>query len=264
MDNNLVAEKTAPSIHMVYQPVARITQDELEVVAYESLLRVSPNRCNHTTFSIITDAEEAGTIPTLDARIARLACSDAAKLDGMNLWMNMSQVTLSYPPAAKQIADVILENGLSGRVTVEITETADGKVPLLLESIQLLKNENIAVVIDDIEDGFAKSHLLRSDLIAGCKLSRNSTARMLEDPYYMEAVDRLIRWCKSIGKTVVIEGVENSFELNIVKALGADFYQGFHLWKPASLIDLPAPGTRKRIITPRSQANIPPCHLASN
>lgn len=261
MDNKSVVDTAAPSIHMVYQPVARIIQDELEVVAYESLLRVGANHDNHTTMSVITSAERTGTIPSLDARIAQLACTDAAQLEGMNLWINMSQVTLSTPRIAKRIASVIVDHGLSGRVTVEITETADGRVPMLLESILLLKNQNIAVVIDDIEDGFAKSHLLRSDLIAGCKLSHNSTMRMLKDPFYLEAVERLIRWCKSNGKTVVIEGIEDASELNVVKVLEADYYQGFHLWAPIPFSDLPTPGTRKRIMAPLTDASITPLYI---
>ncbi|MCR7872822.1 EAL domain-containing protein [Pseudomonas aeruginosa] len=171
MDDKSMMEPGRLPIYMVYQPVAKIHQGELEVVAYESLLRIKPNNRNLTTLSVITDAERNGTMPALDALITRMVCQDASQIAGMYLWLNLSQVTLSTPRAAKSIAKVIEEHGLAGQVTVEITETADGKVPLLLESARWLTSRQITVVLDDIDDGYAKSELLRSDLITGCKLS---------------------------------------------------------------------------------------------
>ncbi|WP_121498417.1 EAL domain-containing protein [Pseudomonas aeruginosa] len=248
MDDKSMMEPVSLPIYMVYQPVARIHRDELEVVAFESLLRVKPNNRNLTTLSVITDAERAGTMPALDALITRMVCRDASQVAGMNLWLNLSQVTLSNPRAAKSIARVIEDHGLSGQVTVEITETADGQVPLLLESVRWLTSRQITVVLDDIDDGYAKSDLLRSDLIKGCKLSHRSTMRMGNDPGYQETISRLIQWCRANGKTVVIEGIETESQLAMAQRLEVDFCQGFHLWEPIPFHSLPTPGTRLRAL----------------
>jgi EAL domain-containing protein (putative c-di-GMP-specific phosphodiesterase class I) len=248
MDEQSTMEPVSLPIYMVYQPVAKIHHDELEVVAFESLLRVKPNNRNLTTLSVITDAERNGTMPVLDALITRMVCKDASQVPGMNLWLNLSQVTLSTPRAAKSIAKVIEEHGLSSQVTVEITETANGKVPLLLESIRWLASRQITVVLDDIDDGYAKSELLRSDLIMGCKLSHRSTMRMSAEPSYLETISKLVGWCRANGKTVVIEGIETETQLAMAKGLEVDYCQGFHLWKPIPLASLPAPGTRLRML----------------
>lgn len=107
------------------------------------------------------------------------------------------------------------------------------------------------MVLDDIDEGYAKSDLLRSDLITGCKLSNRSTMRMSAEPAYLETISQLIRWCRTNGKTVVIEGIETESQLAMARHLEADYCQGFHLWEPIPLTSLPVPGTRLRALAER-------------
>jgi EAL domain-containing protein (putative c-di-GMP-specific phosphodiesterase class I) len=230
-------------LYPVYQPVIRMAANPY-VYAYESLLRVGPTAEGHSTISVITNAELNGTMPHLDTMIARMVCTDAGNMPNMRMWLNLSQRTLSNPRAARHIARMINEGALSCRVHIEMTETAAGDEALILESLRLFKSSGITVVIDDIDDGFALSHLLRSDLIAGCKLSRRSTLCMANDPERMEANGRLVKWCHANEKTVVMEGIENEQELAIALQLGVDYCQGFYFWRPIPISEIPIPGSR--------------------
>lgn len=111
-------------------------------------------------------------------------------------------------------------------------------------------SQHITVVLDDIDDGYAKSHLLKSDLIAGCKLSRRSTVRMSLEPGFLDTTIKLVAWCKANGKTVVMEGIENEQEFEYAIRLGADYCQGFYFWKPIPIAEIPVPGTRVSLPTP--------------
>lgn len=244
MANPAVTNATSLPLYIVYQPVLRMNEDGPVVFAYESLLRVGPTKEAHSTLSVITLAEQNGTMPVLDTLIARMICSEVAGIEGMRLWINLSQSTLATPAAAKEIGELIEAHNLTCRITIEMTETVDGNEHLILESLQWLKSKNITVVLDDIDDGFAKSHLLQSELIAGCKLSRRSTMRMTCEPGFLDAATQLAKWCKANGKSVVMEGIENEQEFEYALRLGADFCQGFYFWKPILLSQLPAPGTR--------------------
>lgn len=236
-------DATTLPLYPVYQPVIRLT-DEPYVFAYESLLRVGPTDEAHTTLSVITDAESNGTMPQLDAFITKQVCADAAGIADMRLWINMSQKTMSSPGAARGIADMIEAHDLSCRITIEMTETAAGNEALILESLKWLKGRQITVVIDDIDDGYALSHLLQSELIGGCKLSRRSTVRMAADPAKVEVNRKLVSWCHANGKSVVMEGIETEHELGIALQLGVDYCQGFYFWTPLPLAEIPRPGTR--------------------
>lgn len=212
--------------------------------AYESLMRVAPTEEDHSTLSIIRYAEKAGTMEILDTLIARMVCSDIASNEDMRLWINMSQSTMANPAATKEIGELIEAHNLTHRISIEMTETVDGNEQLILESLRWLKSRNITVVLDDIDEGFAKSHLLRSELIAGCKLSRQSTLRMAREPGFLEKINELTYWCKANGKSVVMEGIETEQEFKYAIDLGADFCQGFYFWKPIHLSLIPSPGTK--------------------
>lgn len=250
MANPAVTDAGSLPLFIAYQPVLKMNDDGPVVFAYESLLRVGPTEAKHSTLSVITQAEQDGTMPKLDTLIARMVCSDVASIEGMRLWINLSQSTMANPAAAKEIGDLIEAHNLSCRITIEMTETIDGDEQLILESLRWLKSRNITVVLDDIDDGFAKSHLLQSEFIAGCKLSRRSTIRMAREPGFLAVAKKLANWCKVNGKSVVMEGIENEQELEYALHVGADFCQGFYFWKPILLSQLPAPGTRVHLPAP--------------
>lgn len=244
MANTAITDSATPPLYIVYQPVVRLSNGQATVHAYESLLRVGPNAQDHSTMSVIAAAEQNGTMPTLDTLIAQQVCQDAACFENMRLWMNLSQRTLSCPSVSREIAEMIKDHDLSYRITIEMTETANGSDQLIQESLSCFKQQQITVVIDDIDDGYAKSHLLASELIAGCKFSRRSTLRLMSEPGFSDVAGRLIKWCKAHGKSVVMEGIENEVEYRMACQLGADFCQGYYFWRPIPLGEVPAPGTQ--------------------
>lgn len=244
MANTAITDSATPPLYIVYQPVVRLSNGQATVHAYESLLRVGANAHDHSTMSVIAAAEQNGTMPTLDTLIAKQVCQDAACFENMRLWMNLSQRTLSCPSVSREIAEMIKDHDLSHRITIEMTETANGSDQLIQESLGCFKQQQITVVIDDIDDGYAKSHLLASELIAGCKFSRRSTLRLMSEPGFSDVAGRLIKWCKAHGKSVVMEGIENEVEYRMASQLGADFCQGYYFWRPIPLGEVPAPGTQ--------------------
>lgn len=244
MANPEATDATSLPLFIAYQPVLKLNEDGPVVFAYESLLRVGPTEANHSTLSVITQAEVDGTMPKLDTLIARMVCSDAAGIEGLRLWINMSQSTMASPDAAKEIGELIAAHNMTCRITIEMTETVNGNEQLILESLRWLKSKNITVVLDDIDDGFAKSHLLQSEYISGCKLSRRSTVRMARDPDFLATAKNLASWCKSNGKSIVMEGIENEQEYEYAVHIGADFCQGFYFWKPIPFSQLPPPGSK--------------------
>lgn len=243
MRNPQVMDAMSLPLYTVYQPIVRMTATPF-IYAYESLLRVGPTAEDHSTMSVIAHAEQNGTMPLLDTLIAKRVCADATNISDMRLWINLSQCTLSNPRVAQKIAALIAEHNLTCRISIEMTETAAGNESLILESLRLLKSRHVSVVIDDIDDDHAKSHLLRTDLIAGCKLSRRSTMQMSRDPQQLEVANKLVSWCQANEKSVVMEGIENEQELAVALQLGVDYCQGFYFWEPVPIAEIPTPGSR--------------------
>tara|TARA_R110002124_G_scaffold128157_19_gene288707 strand:- start:1937 stop:2764 length:828 start_codon:yes stop_codon:yes gene_type:complete len=230
-------------LHVEYQPVVRLNGARQEVCAYECLLRVQNNPTNHNTYSVIQAAERTGTMPVLDALIAREACQTLLRRPDLHLWLNLSQVTLCSSEALRLITGYIQSNGLEDKVTLEMTETVNGDEQLIRSNLQWLKERRVKVVLDDIEDMFAKVGLLATDLISGCKFSRQSLIALSCCSDRFDAVAARIEWCSKNDKTAVIEGIETESDLAVAFQLGADFGQGYLFWPAMPSEQLPVRGT---------------------
>lgn len=240
-DLYLIGETRLP-LRVEYQPVIKLGAQP-HVSAFECLLRIAPNFTNHTTVTLIEEAEATGTMPELDAFIAKLACRDAIANPDMHLWLNLSQSTISCRQRSRSIAELITSQALADRVTLEMTETVAGNEPVITSNLAWLKKQKLTVVIDDIDDRHAKRHLLGTDLIAGCKFSRLSTIKIIDSPRRFALTAKLVEWCKTNGKTVVLEGIETEREFRLAIDLGVDYCQGFLFWPSLPLASLPALGT---------------------
>lgn len=71
---------------------------------------------------------------------------------------------------------------------------------------------------------------LKIDRIFVAELGVNGTALSL--------IDGMISLAHSIGKRVIVEGVETGWQLATLRDLGCDEVQGFLLGRPAALPDL--------------------------
>lgn len=238
-------QQTLP-VRVAYQPVVQLSTPAGAVVsAYECLVRVA--QAGIQTWEMIQQAEREGSMPILDKRIARLACSDAFACPEMRIWLNLSQLTMSCPASMTEIITLITSHARPSQVIVEMTETASGSEPQIIDALVRLRAAGIHVVLDDIGDGYSRSHLLRTDLVRGCKISRETTVQLRTNPRKLEEVARLVEWCRRHGKSVVMEGIETEEELNLAQNLGVDYCQGYLFWPALDLSDLPKAGYRIHI-----------------
>ena len=232
-------------LFLAYQPVMDISFSTPIVAAYECLLRViDGNRPGTSPVELIEQAEDNGSIKTIDYWVTDKACADLRANPSMRVWINLSQATLSSYESVKRIADLISIREVTHQMRIEMTETADGCSDSLINSLSLLKHMSIGVVLDDIQDGYSKAHLLQTDLIAGCKLSRQSTQRIAESENAFLEAKKLVDWCKANKKSVVMEGIENLFELELAKRLGVNYCQGYYFWPALNISELPKMGSK--------------------
>jgi len=122
------------------------------------------------------------------------------------------------------------------RLIVELTEhVAVADYPRLVESVGRLRERGIRLAIDDAGAGFASlMHILKlaPDFI---KLDRQLISGIDLDPVRQCLASSLGRFAHETGATLVAEGVETAAELAVLRDLGIDVVQGFHLARPARI-----------------------------
>jgi EAL domain-containing protein (putative c-di-GMP-specific phosphodiesterase class I) len=155
------------------------------------------------------------------------AIRQAIARPNLNVWINASQISIAHPNFLNDALRALTASGTLGRMTFEITETADVDTAVLAERLNALKLGTLSLVIDDVRDGFAKRSLLKNDAVLGCKLSRDTINELHVSEKVRAEVQRLVKLCRMTGKKVVLEGVESVNDLKMATNLGIEYCQGY-------------------------------------
>lgn len=233
----------AVPMDVAYQPVIDIGNWHPTVVAYESLLRIGSPWCGQSLQALIKQAEHDGTIVEIDMWVGRRVKSSLDTNPGIRVCINASQLSLSTPEYLDFILGTFEDESIKERLVIEVTESAIASIPTVLHGISMLSEKNFRVVIDDIDDGYAKRSLIGSEHVKGCKVSRVTTAKITTDPGARDYLRRFAAWCHDHNKSLVVEGVETNLELSIIRDFGVKLCQGFLWGRPAGIENTPAMGS---------------------
>lgn len=233
---------SAHELQIAFQPVVTTTDQTVRVFAYESFLRIGRPWCTSTLASLIAAAEYDGSIIELDRWVINEVCARLKVDPQLRIWVNTSQVSLGEPNFVAATIDTATKLGVRERLTIEMTESADGNSAALRRNLEILRIQAVAVVLDDIADGYAKRSLLDSEAVIGCKFSFDTKKRMQVDPEARRSVIELTEWCHRNGKSVVMEGIETPAEFRMARDIGIGLQQGFLFARPSHLEGLPAIG----------------------
>ncbi len=222
-------------VSLVYQPILNVASGRVE--AAEALMRL-------TTFDgvevppslFIPVAERTGAILELGRWALRTACRELlADNDIGVVSVNVSPIQLASAGFASSVAAILGETGASGnRLAFEITEGIEMDMRSnVLRCIGDLKLLGIRIWLDDFGTGFAGLSWLRLIDFDVVKIDRsfindcgNAKGRtMLQD---------IVGLVRNRGPRILAEGVEREDQMALMRELGIDQAQGYHIGWPTS------------------------------
>jgi EAL domain-containing protein (putative c-di-GMP-specific phosphodiesterase class I) len=216
-------------VRIVFQPITDLHTGR--VVGYESLARFDGTPAQSTA-AWFDDATAAGLRRDLELSTARTAVASFADVPGdAYLTVNVSPDVAMDPEFIASIPESI-----GSRLVIEITEhTPIDDYDTFNGALAILRARGVRLAIDDAGAGFANmTHILRisPDLI---KLDIELTRHVDIDSRRRALVRSLVEFARSVGATLVAEGIETAAELDALRSLGVDSGQGYHLGYPAPL-----------------------------
>jgi diguanylate cyclase len=143
--------------------------------------------------------------------------------------LNIFPTTLLAVPV-EHLLDVFPKPVPAGTFCLEISEQQIiGDPSYLLPSVQALRAAGLLIAIDDV--GFGSSCLeslilLQPEIV---KLDKRCVIGVDGDAERIEQLRRYVRVARTLGCTIVAEGIETAAELEIVRSLGIEYGQGY-LW----------------------------------
>jgi diguanylate cyclase (GGDEF)-like protein/PAS domain S-box-containing protein len=237
-------------LEMYFQPVVQLSTGSMSHV--ESLVRW--NRPGYGVVApgeFIPLAEESGLIVPMGWWILEEAARRAAawpRLPGgadVEVAVNLSARQLASPDLLPTVRSVLGRTGLEpSRLCLEVTESALVRdVGQAKEALVQIKSLGVRVAIDDFGTGYASLDYVRQFSMADyLKIDRSFIEGVEKEGSQESAiVTAAIALARSLGLTVIAEGVETLFQMEALRDLECEFAQGYLFSRPvpiATAIDL--------------------------
>jgi len=189
--------------------------------------------------AFLPSAERYGLSNALDRRMLELTLawleSDLQQLDEIrHVSLNLSSATFTDESFADNVLVSLARSPVPAeKLCFEMSETATiANLARASEFMQRLAAIGCRFSIDDFGSGLSSFAWLRKLPVDFLKIDGLLVRDILEDPTDLTMVQAISHISKSLGKRTVAEYVESPRLLAVVRDLGIDFAQGYHLGEP--------------------------------
>jgi len=217
---------------MVFQPIVSLNGGV--VVGHEALARfpAGPGETSQPPNRWFDDAREVGLGIALELSAIRAALASLDRLPGGTyLSVNAGPDTV----ATEELAE-LLRTTSAERIVLELTEHVGIEdYTALGTALARLAITGVRLAVDDAGAGFASlRHILtlKPDIM---KLDIALVRGIDQDPARRALAGSLLSFGAEIGAHVVAEGIETAAEQDVLRLLGVEYGQGYHLGRPAPL-----------------------------
>ena len=227
-------------LHVRYQPYVKL-EDE-SIAGAEALLRWEhAERGLIPPLDFIPLAEEMGLIVPIGRWVLREACVQAVDwarrfpgLGALTLSVNISARQLQDRAFVGEVADILSENGLSPeRLVLELTESSLVEDPdQAVRRLQELRELGIRLAIDDFGTGYSSLGYLQRYPIEILKVHRAFVAELGLHPDEPALAKAILQLAHHLGMQTIAEGVEAAVQVDVLRALGCGYAQGYHFARP--------------------------------
>jgi len=220
-------EAALAGVHVAWQPIVDLATRG--VVAFESLVR-----CHDAALpplKLFGLADELGRREELTLRIRDCVVRGMVGTRS-HVFLNVRADELSE--------SVLLEPGgpleqLSRRLTLELNErSAVEELVELRAPVEGLRRRGFRIALDDLGAGSAGVGTFVHVTPDIAKIDRSMVSSLDQEPLKRHIFGATVRVCGELGIPVIAEGIETHAELELVRASGCAFGQGFLLGRPST------------------------------
>lgn len=221
---------------LFYQPQYDIHGQHL--VGAEALIRWRDGDGGYVSPGVfIPVAEESSLIESIGAWVLDEACRQArAWMDlghPLRVSVNFSARQFAAKTAVENVEKVLRRHGLPGDLLeIEITESLLNNLGYTANVLHALRERGIHISVDDFGTGYSSLAYLKRYPIDRLKIDQSFVRESDTDSDDLAISTAVITLGHSLGMKVIAEGVETPQQLDILRGLGCDEVQGYHLGRP--------------------------------
>src|ERR1700738_4937164 len=185
-------------------------------------------------------AESTGLILPLGALILEIACRQLAcwsadpATERLTVAINVSAMQMRQKNYVEQVRAIVEQTGADPhRLKIELTEsTLVTNVDDVIAKMHKLKAIGIGFSLDDFGTGYSSLSYLKRLPLDQLKIDRSFVKDILVDPNDAAIAQMIIALSKSLGLSVIAEGVETDEQYTFLARYGQLNYQGYLFGRP--------------------------------
>ena len=243
LENDLRRSVGRGEFELHYQPKVNVANGS--IVGMEALVRWRhPQRGLIAAQDFIPLAEETGLIVPIGQWVIEEACVQnrawqLAGLPHLRMAVNISGVQFRQKDLLDTIAHALQTSGLAAEcLEIEITESVVMQnASDAIVTLEKLSAMDVLVSIDDFGTGYSSLSYLKRFPIDKLKIDRSFIRDISSDMDDAAIVRATIGLAHNLRLKVIAEGVETAEQLEFLRSLGCDEYQGFYKSKPLAVAD---------------------------
>ena len=230
-------------LQLHYQPQVRVQTGEL--VGFEALLRWRHIRLGWISpAEFIPIAEESGVIVRLGEWVMRTAAAQAAQwlTQGhaeFRMAVNLSVRQFVSGDLSNTVASVLSESGLPPHMLeLEVTESlALHSVSTTLSTLHACKALGVKLAMDDFGTGYSSLSYLKRYPLDALKIDQAFVRNITRDAGDAAITRAIVAMAHRFGMSVSAEGVETVEQLDFLRGLRCEEFQGYLFSKPVPAQD---------------------------
>ncbi len=225
---------------LAYQPIVALSSGE--IVGFEALVRWPHPRWGMILpDQFIALAEETGHIIPLGSWVLERAATDIVKWQRrvprrtpLFVSVNVSARQFRDPGFVRGVRQVLTASGLApSALLLELTESVLLRRDERISSdLRELKGIGLRLAIDDFGTGYSSLSYLRELPIDVLKIDKSFVEGISFSEQRLALAEVIIRIAKTLGLTVMAEGIESEVQRDLLISMGCQFGQGYLLARP--------------------------------
>ena len=219
-----------------YQPI--IDNATGDIVKYETLVRMLDKEGNTVpTWTFLEIAQKSKLYPQVTKIVIDKAFKDFEDFPQYDFSVNLTIDDILSQEITEHIYEKLKNYKNSHRVIFEITESEEVRdYKIINDFIRNVKKHGVKIAIDDFGSGYANfEHIISIDADF-IKIDGTLIKNIDTDKNARIITEAIISFSKKLNKKTIAEFIHCEEIYTIVKDLGADYSQGFHLGMPSPII----------------------------
>ena len=219
-------------LRLFFQPIMHFKPEA--VLHFEALLRLVDDKGQLISPARFFPAvEEFGLSVRIDIALQQIRQWREAGME-VRLSINITPETLNLADFSSRLQQKLTHHQVSASdLIVEIVETQGIRnLSQAKQQLMLLQSMGAAIAFDDFGVGYTSFEYLRELPCDYVKIDQSFVRELRSGSHDMPLVKSMVGMAKEMGKKVIAEGVETQETADILRILGVDALQGYHIARP--------------------------------